>query len=589
MHRVRRLWPLLLFLACTGAFLAQPLWHLTRQGSTDDWRWFHLHWEVSRTTVVDYGQLPAWNPYHCGGHVHLANPQTQMLSPLAWPALVLGVPLGLKLFLVLHLLAGLAGTWWLGGVFGLRGVPRATASVVYCCSGFFAFHIGGGHSAFLPFLYLPALLAAFEKGLSDARWLAAAAGLLALMVLEGGVYPLPYSALLLGVVALYRFLAGGAAWGVLARLAATGTAAALAAGVKLAPVLVFLGERSREVPSDDKVSVAEVFEMFLSRRLERPYPGHLYVWPEYASYVGPAVLAAVGLLLLVRLRRYRFWWVLLLVFVLLMMGNHGAFSPHEVLHSLPVFRSLHVPSRLSVIVTLCLAMLTGFALTELRAWVHGRAWRRWPGRLARALPVLFLLGVGTDLITFGQTQLGRFTDQPRAGRAPEGTAFAMTREPWHHGPWLPRFRKGTVACYEPNPVPRGKVRAGLPSEVFLRGGARGQARVSAWSPNRVDIEGDLDAAGLVVLNGNDHRGWRIEGDGERAAHRGLPAARLGTGPFTASLVYRPPGLGAGLAASLVGLLALAVLARVREERWARLRSRLGGLVWRRRPWERPGP
>ena len=225
MDRVRRWLPALFFVVCTGAFLAQPLRHPTHQGRTDDWRWFHFHWEISRTTVVDYGQLPAWNPYQCGGHVHLANPQTQFLSPLAWPALVVGVPLGLKLFIVLHFLAGFASMWWLGAVFRQRPLARAFSAVVFCCSGFFAFHTGGGHSAFLPFLYLPAVLAAFHKGLSDARWLAAAAGLLALMVLEGGVYPVPYSALLLLVVAAYRFLAGGLRWGVLVRLAATGAGA----------------------------------------------------------------------------------------------------------------------------------------------------------------------------------------------------------------------------------------------------------------------------------------------------------------------------------------------------------------------------
>ena len=560
MPRLRRLLPALLLLTCAAGFLAQPLAHPTWQGSTDDWRWFHFHWEVSRTTVVDYGQLPGWNPYHCGGHVHLANPQTQLLSPLAWPALALGVPLGLKLFLVLHLLAGLAGVWWLGAVLGQRALGRAAAAVVFCFGGFFAFHVGGGHSAFLPFLYLPAMLAAFHLGLRDARWLAAVAGLLALAALEGGVYPLPYSALTLGVYALTHAVSGRS-FGPLLRLAAAGGLGALVAGVKLVPVLLFLGERPRVVPSDDALAVTEVFQMFLSRRLERAYPGHLYVWPEYASYVGAPVLAAVGLLLLFRGRRYVRWYLILLVFSLLMMGNHGPWSPHEWLHALPVFRSLHVPSRLAVVVTLCLALLCGFAVHELAAWT---APGRWPAPLRRALrvlPVVFVVGVAGDLVTFGQTQLGRFTDVPRPGHADEGTAFRLTRDAWKNGPWLPRYRLATVACYEPNPVPRGKVRPG--PAAFSAGGARGEVRVAEWSPNRVRVEGRLDAPGLVVLNQNDHGGWRLEGDGERARHRGMPAARLPSDRFVTTFVYRPPGLVPGLVASAAGLLLLGLLVRRR--------------------------
>jgi len=564
---------LLLATVLALAFLAQPLWNWDRSGSTDDWRWFTFHWQVSRTTLLDYHQLPVWNPYHCGGNVHLANPQTQYLSPLAWPGIALGPTLGLKLFVFLHLVLGWLAMAWLARDLALGPWATALAASLFVVGGYFFQHLGGGHSSFLPFFLFPAALAAFRRSLADLRYVALSAALLALMVLEGGVYPAPYAALLLGVYALGRSIQGRGALRPLAVLALTGALAFALAGVKLLPVMAFLREHPRVVPSDDGMGLVEVLMAFASRRLERRFEGHLYVWPEYGAYMGIPVLLAVGWLAWRRPPRWRGWLLGLGFFAVLMTGNRGGgFSPHELLHELPLFKSLHVPSRFGGVVTLFLALLAAAAAQA--AWHALDRVRARPGlrRALRALLVLVAVAAVLDSLTFGQWQMGRFKDAPPQG--PARASFGIVKAHWNGGPGHPQRRMGVLACYEPNGVPRGKVRAGLPQEAFLAKGATGSLAIVDWSPARVAVQVELDAPGLVVLNQNDHRGWQVEG-GARASHDGMPAASLGApGAQRVVFRYRPPGLLPGLGLTLGGLLALAGLLWLGPARQRALGARL---------------
>ncbi len=573
--RLRWLWAPLTLAVGAILLVAPMLAEPGAVGATDDWRWFHLHWEASRAAVVLHGELPAWNPYHCGGHVHWANPQTQFLSPAWWPTLAIGAPLGLQLFTLLHLAAGLLSMAWLATEHGLSGAARVTACAVWALSGFFAWHVGGGHVAFQPLWYAPAALAAFHRSLADSRWIAALAGVLALMVLEGGVYPVPFTVVLLGVHATYRCLNADRWTRPLTSVAVAGGVAALAAGIKLVPILSFLRSHPRVTQLEDKVGLAELLTMFVSRSQAPRFGDHVFVWPEYASYVGVAVLVAVaGLLLLRGFRRHCIWWIGLVVSASLTLGDHGGLSPWAVLHSLPVFDALRVPSRFAVLVTLHMAMLAGFALDEAQTAIDQHAWRRTAGGVVRALPVLFALGVTADLATLGQRQFDRFVAPTAPADPATDAAFRMTTTPWRQAWALPGRKEGTIACYEPHRLPRGKVAPGPTHFTYAGGTDTTGVRATAWRPSRVEISGALERKGMVLLNQNDHPGWVLEGDGERTERRGVPTAELPAGPFRVAFVYRIPGLGLGLLATLAGLALLVVLGRTTDERWALTRVSL---------------
>src|SRR5262249_51466410 len=141
----------------------------------------------------------------CGGNVLWQNPQTPLLTPAYALALIAGVPLGVKLTVLLHYLAGFAGMHVL-----LRRALGVTSSL---CIWFVAamFTLGGGapldlpvgHRTFLPYFYLPWILWLFIEALSSGsfRFASGAAALLALAVWNGGIYIAVMAAVALGIFA----------------------------------------------------------------------------------------------------------------------------------------------------------------------------------------------------------------------------------------------------------------------------------------------------------------------------------------------------------------------------------------------------
>ena len=61
-------------------FIVGILWNVGMIG-IGDWD-YHQSWALAaRKSIVEYGQLPMWNPWHCGGMDFLENPLARVYSP----------------------------------------------------------------------------------------------------------------------------------------------------------------------------------------------------------------------------------------------------------------------------------------------------------------------------------------------------------------------------------------------------------------------------------------------------------------------------------------------------------------------------
>src|SRR5207237_5910975 len=180
-------------------------WLLDRPSETDDTRQFLLMWEVSRVSLRDFGQLPSWNPYHCGGVVHYLDPQVPFPGPLFFLLFAL-VPAAaaIKLWHFAHFLAGALGARRLAADGGANLPEQMLAAAMTVACGSVGHHLGGGQLWFAPFLLLPWVLWAHRRALREPRWALLAGGLLALAALEGGVYPVPVMLLTVLFDALLR-------------------------------------------------------------------------------------------------------------------------------------------------------------------------------------------------------------------------------------------------------------------------------------------------------------------------------------------------------------------------------------------------
>jgi hypothetical protein len=525
-----------------------------------DWQYFHHIWEVGYVALTRYREWPLWDPYHCGGITIFGNPQSQHLSPLYLVALSLGPTLGSKLFVVLHAWGGFAGMFLFAHKRRLSVPAASLCALTWCGSGFFVWHVATGHAAFLPFYFTPWVVLAVDHAVRDIRYASALAALLTLVLLGGGVYPFPYFILLIGFSALSQRLRDRRWIGVLSALLAAGILTALMGAVRLWPIMDELRRHPRTMPSSDGVSPLEVAEMLTARSHPWLWPPHEFVWAEYGSYVGTAVcvLALIGVLSALR-RGNRSWIAGAVLFFALMLGDHGNASPWVWLHALPVYDSLRVPSRFTVLFTLYLTLLAGYGLDQLL----NRSERIGLGRGPRPQK---LLGIGIvalfaiNLIVVQYPVIDRWKEPPVRTDS-VSPRFYLTKLPYSElSASLPRMNLGSRRCGEAMNYQRSKkLWDGDKPQVRV---IRGRGRVSEFhrTTSRLVFEAKLREPSRVVINQNYAPGWRSN-VGRIESDAGRLALELNAGTHRVVLVYRPPMLWASISLTLIGIVLALLLAR----------------------------
>jgi hypothetical protein len=599
-----------IFHCVPGAGFSSCQWSFNHHGSTSDWRYFAEAWETARVSLSDFHQLPSWNPYHCGGLVLYQDPQAPFPGPLFlltfwW----LSTGAAVKVWIIAHLMAGTLGARALIRDRGGNCPEQVLAAVLVAGCGFVAWHTGGGHLSFTPFLFFPAILWAFRRSLVDARWAVMVAALFALSFYEGATYPIPLMLVGLAIESAARLGSAFDRRGLLVSLSLLGVLFPLLAGARLVPVLHYLREHPRLVPLDDQMTLGEVLRTWTLPMHERAFTPHPYVWDEFADYVGvvPVALLLAGIAVALirrdadsRLRRIDL--ALLAALIWCALGNIPGASLFGVLHELPIYKSLRVPSRFLGPSMVPFALLVTSALMVARQTLDDGAQSRHGPLVQRLrLPGLFLglelalvLAIVLDICTTNAPRIQQGLD-PVLPRTPAASAdfYQATGTDYGRFPTHPVRGVGTRQCYVPlewKPAPGivdGKV-----AQQWVEPATAGAATPRAWSPNAVELEVKLRAPGVVVINQNYESGWRASA-GEIGAYLlpqhhqwlrssrstapvetppvGLLSVALSAGTHRLILRHRPPGLAPGIALTLIGLglavFAIRALAPARRARW----------------------
>jgi len=572
----------------------------------NDWRYFGEAWEAARVALVDFHQFPSWNPYHCGGLVLYQEPQTPFPAPLFLLSFFwLPTVLAYKLWLIAHLVVGALGARALVRDRGGNAIEQLVGATLVIATGFWAHRMGGGHPAFTPFLFLPWLLWAQRRALREPRFAVLVAALLALTVYEGGAYPLPLMLVALGADGLLRLGDAHERRALAVTLPLSLGLFPLLAAARLVPVVHYLREHPRLVPLDDSMSVAEVFTAWLTRRHEWAFAGHKFVWPEYGNYMGlvPVVLMLVGAAVAIfgrgeetRARRIDLGVLALLVWCAL--GNLPGLSLFGLLHLLPVYESLRVPSRFLGPAAVAFALVAVSALARARRLVRAAYPYRRVSRAVLAAEGLLLLFVAVDM--YGTAiPLLEVHDFPIA-RGHAGAAFAQRMADYSQVPSFPVRGTGTRQCYTPIEwKPAAGIVEGEGPQARIEPARAGTVRQTSWTPNALAFAVELTEPATLVVNQNYETGWQAS-TGRIGAFRGaaplwrpgdpappgpqaigLLAVSLPAGRFDVALRHRPPGLGLGIVLTLVGLvLAAAVVRRFTPALRARIRAAVTRLLAR---------
>ncbi len=562
------------------AAFVSPLWAtLGKWGGTFDWGYFFFLAEVDRTSVLTYGQFPLWNPFYCGGAVHLANPQTYFLSPTFLLILAFGTPIGIRLTLTVGIVLAYDGARRLCRALGISQVGALVGGLGYAMCGTLAQHLGGGHVGWLGFCLFPHVLYSFHRALDGSRRHAIYGALwLAWIFGHFGGYTFPYSCLALAIYGLLTGLAAGRGRMAVLIVAAMGAGALALSAVRLLPILDFVRGHPRFRPDRDFLRVGELFEIYGVRHRTRFVPGHDYVWPEYGNYLGVTglALAAIGVWVLIRERR-RLWPVAVTawIFLLYQLGNVAGL-PWSLTKRLPIFRYMRVPSRFTILVGLMACILSGLAVARfvdpiLSNWrlAGGRA--RFLAVAGALLAVVFLV----DIDAFNREQWF----PTMTGAAPTDAVSPQFKQmPGEKGRMYayPRANLGSLACFEESPLDISpSLRANLPADEYAADATSGTVNRISWSPNRIVVETNFNKPGRVVVNQNWNPHWHVDG-GRANNDRGLLAATVDGGRRRVTFRYLPRPFLAGLAITMAAL-GMAILL------WWRWRP-ISGSRWETPPW-----
>jgi len=402
------------------------------------------HWPNAvflRRSLLEWGQIPLWNPMILSGGPFFADPLSGLWYPPLWLAAWLPPALAFNLLIYLHLVLAGLGTWRLARRLGMDDPAAGLAGLAFSGTPKLIGHVGLGHLTLVlgvcwtPWVLLAADSAARALGASlraRVQTAAMAGGAAALVFL---IDPRWYLYVLLLAIPYFMWIASHShsvvtgpgdgpgrwsdrtavsnkvqaalgPWGRgLGSLAIGGLASVgIAAGLAL-PLAEFVRLSTRA-----GLSAVETAAYSLPlEKLANLLAPDLGAWPEWQPYAGAVVLFLATVALAFDWRRSAFWGAAAAGALLIGLG--GSSPVYSMLRSLvPGFAQLRVPPRSLFICAFALSILAGYGLQRL---LSGElAARRLLG-LASALAVATLLA-------------GWFA----ASRAPAGQQLTA---------WLPRL------------------------------------------------------------------------------------------------------------------------------------------------------
>ncbi len=363
-----------LFLAGATLLFFWPVWIAGYRfpiGGGDLWGQLHPVWSYV-AQWLRRGVFPLWHTGMMAGDPIVAEGQYGLFNPLNWPMFLFS-PIPTWVIS----LRGMA-TLWLAGVgmyfylhcspvWRLRGTAAIIGALAYMFADPFVAHLG--HPQFNDALaWLPWTLWAVDGAMRHSRRIPLAGGALALVLLAGHGQASLYTALIVGLYALWQSLDAG--WKVaprrVGRLLLVGVLAACLAAPGILPGLERLPYTERALVPFDLRRGYEFPPQMLVDLLAPAFHGRGVggFWPSWnrveSAYIGAVALYLAVLGLLSTLRQRRTWFLLVLgvLAYLFALGYQGPLYAHVA--RLPLFADSWKTAR--AIFGLSFALASGAAL-----------------------------------------------------------------------------------------------------------------------------------------------------------------------------------------------------------------------------------
>jgi hypothetical protein len=579
-----------LLVALSLVFVAPIFRNVHNLGALDWDANLYMH-AVPRITILEYAQIPLWNPYEWGGIPMLGSPWSRFLSPSFTVILAFGTVLGSKIDVWVHLVIGLLGTYLLCRERSMGRAAAFTAASAYLFGGWFALTVASGMAVFLGTAFFPWVFLARRRAEADPRFSVALGALGALMLFDGATEPL---AMLVVALAFHE-----AVDLVTRRIRPRRTVAVAIvslttfvglSAIKLLPMLELLSHRQRSPRLVGGYSIDSLWRALLERgqTLRTEFPPGDGFWrgvswgiDETGAYVGALVLALAAWGVASRWRDHPTLPASLVFFVWTAFGERMPVGPWKLLHALPPFSLARVPERFRFVFLLDLALLAGIGLDALREGLARsnripESWSRHASTAAAGLAAIVALDlVSANRIALDEAfpvpaveypQSERFVQVLRLPHYDERGFLGATETPSPLAPSSSLYPAvvagiGSARGFEPL-TPRTRLRVRVTGNADYRGeqwleGTQGSVTLVRWTPNALTFDVAAEHAGTLIVNQAFDRGWRSKDGPSPGDENGLLAAAVRPGTTRVELFYRPATFVAGAILSGLSLLSLA--------------------------------
>jgi hypothetical protein len=543
--------PYAVFLAVT-LILAIPIIKTLHNWGIRDWDLFTTLHAAAVSAITDYGQFPFWNPYIGGGNILFAHPEVPVLNPLFGLLLIFGPLIGLKIQVLAIYLIGMIGFYKLARKLGISYYGAFIPPLVYMLSSYLTLHFSAGHIPFHYFAFLPWLVFFYKKSLVRPIHILSAGGVVALIILgSGAAVPLLFSLFFLFLISLFDIDRERKFRPVLYAIGA-GICGIMFAAVKFFPMYDYL-TRYPWIPEGTVQTtplwiLPKMFFAFNQSPFADHILGYVWGWHEYGAFIGPLaiILALMGLVF-----KFKSQWRYLALIVISLVLVFGSFmpplSPWDLLHKLPGFESIRVPSRFSLLAIFALAILAGRGADVLLSLFKFRK-----GVLAA---VVFAAVLGTHLFICLPILSETFTRRPEnpkhnadfkqtVGDPNQMYAAFLANRGTIRAAWLSAYRDGRGLVDFSNRV----------MEWYSENDAVHVLRRD-FTPNRITFDVETVKGGTLVVSQGYDTGWRRE-DGKPVENsQSLIALKMEPGEKQVEIYYYPHYFNLGLLISVISILA----------------------------------
>ncbi len=544
-----------------------------------DEHYFYAHDDAARITMARYHELPAWNPYYCGGIPLAANPQDESLAPDFLLRLAYGTGPGRRLAVLLFLVLGMEGTFWVAKKHECTTLGAITAAAIFAVSGRFFYMLESGWVNMFGFELLPWAVLGLERGLVSWRWRIVGGFAVAWMILAGGTYTAPYTVLVLLTLTLYDMIArllrpaldpgdGIAWWRPFVSLVSVGVATLFFAAAKILPMLRVIAAHPRITHRPGSNEAFDVLATLITSHSQDQHG------MSSESYIGMLVVALALLALMLRDRLAVRFMAMVAIFFALSLGDQGQWSLWSFAHSLPVYGQLRNPERFTIVVGFFLSLTAARALTHMQDWpkniVHSlyarfRAFRKKsvPESLPRvAGMVCATLGVlSCALIGYLAVHTLVMDDRMHEALFTQDAPLAMNDDfhqargnRWDAQVWAPASR-GSLQCFEETEFEQSPLlRGDLAAEEFPLDPAKATVSRVSWSPSKIVLAVHATEPAVVVVNQNFSPRWSAS-VGDVQSLEGELSVQIPAGDHEVVLKYDDTLFDFGVLVSLLSLAA----------------------------------